>query len=225
MAENEFTVTEVPENYEQKCCCALVLDVSSSMKGSPMDELNDGLREFYGDISKDPTTANRLEVAIVEFSSNVETLVDPSLVANFRMPTLTSKGTTKLAEGVLEGINIVRMRKQWYKDTGQPYYRPWVILITDGAPDSDQNIVALAEEINDGMNRKDFFFLAIGVQNADMQMLLSISSSAVPPLKLQGLKFSEFFRWLSASFTMVTSSTGEKADLPPVANWAKGFSV
>ena len=227
---NDFT-TESPENYQQKCCCALVLDVSGSMSepksDPPISELNQGLQDFYQDIiTNDQTTADRLEIAVIEFSDSIKTLIDPSLASNFVMPTLTTKGTTKLVDGVREGMNVVRSRKAWYKQTGQPYYRPWIILITDGAPDPGQDVNGLAAEIRDGVSKKDFFFFAIGVQGADMNMLTSISDSSMPPAKLQGLKFSEFFKWLSASMTTVTNSKdGDKVNLPNPAGWMTGFSV
>ena len=218
--------TESPDNYEQKCCCSLVLDVSGSMDGEPIRQQNEGIQSFYQDIQTDSTTANRLEVAVVEFSDIVKTLVDPSLAANFIMPTLTTKGTTNLVGGVREGIKIVRDRKAWYKQTGQPYYRPWVILVTDALPDEGQEISSLTQEIRDGMSKKDFFFFALGVQGADMNMLNNISDPSMPPAALQGLRFSEFFKWLSASMTMVTNSKdGDKVNLPNPAGWMKGFSV
>lgn len=218
--------TESPDNYEQKCCCSLVLDVSGSMDGEPIRQLNEGIQSFYQDIQTDSTTANRLEVAVIEFSDVVKTLVDPSLAANFTMPTLTTKGTTNLVGGVREGIKIVRDRKAWYKQTGQPYYRPWVILVTDALPDEGQDISSLTQEIRDGMSKKDFFFFALGVQGADMNMLNNISDPSMPPAALQGLRFSEFFKWLSASMTMVTNSKdGDKVNLPNPAGWMKGFSV
>ena len=222
---NEFT-TESPDNYQQKCCCALVLDVSGSMEGQPIAELNEGLQDFYRDIMTDSTTADRLEVALIEFSSHVKTLVEPSLAANFSMPKLKTKGTTKLVDGVREGIRVIHARKTWYKDTGQPYYRPWIILITDGAPDEGQDVKGLASEISAGIQKKDFFFFAIGVQGADMDRLEMISDPSMPAAKLHGLKFGNFFRWLSASMTTVTNSKdGDKVDLPSPAPWMSGFSV
>lgn len=219
-------IAESPENYEQKCCCVLVLDVSGSMAGKPIDELNKGIKEFYDDIVNDSTSANRLEVAVVEFSSSVNTLIDPSLVQNFTMPNLNTKDTTALVDGVREGIKIVKDRKDWYKQTGQPYYRPWVILITDGEPDSGQDLTGLSLEIQNAMNAKEFFFFALGVQGANQNILNQISDPSMPPAMLQGLKFSEFFKWLSASMTKVTNSKdGDKFDLPNPAAWMTGFSV
>jgi uncharacterized protein YegL len=220
--------TESPQNYEQKCCCVLVLDVSGSMAGNPINELNKGIQEFYNDIQQDSTTANRLEVAVVEFASSVKTLVDPSLAEHFTMPILTAKDTTALVDGVREGIQIVRSRKDWYKQTGQPYYRPWVILITDGEPDGDQDLNGLSVEVKEAVLRKEFFFFAIGVQGANMSKLTQISDPGMPPAMLQGLKFSEFFRWLSASLGsggVTGSKDGDQINLPNPANWMGGFIV
>lgn len=54
MAKNDFHA-EFAENYEQKCLCVLVLDVSGSMSGNPIRDLNKGLQDFYNDIVSDET--------------------------------------------------------------------------------------------------------------------------------------------------------------------------
>ena len=225
MAKNDFTREEV-ENYQQKCCCSLVLDVSGSMWGDPLKELNAGLQDFHKDIQEDSTTSSRLEVSVITFGSDVKTLVEPSLVENFTMPNLETRGGTKLVDGVREGIEKVEDRKSWYKETGQPYYRPWVILITDGEPDSDQDVDGLASEIQQAMDNKKFHFFAIGVKGANMSILKQISGNKMPPGMLQGLKFSAFFKWLSQSMGAVTSSTdGQKIDLPDATGWMDGFTI
>jgi|ERR1044072_142427 uncharacterized protein YegL len=230
MSQNEFSV-ESPENYEQKSICCFVVDVSGSMAGDPIDELNKGLQEFHRDIADNSMTANRLEVAVVEFSDSVNTVVQPALADSFTMPVLTTKGSTKLVEGVREAISLVESRKNWYRDSGQQYLRPWIILITDGAPDSDQDVNGLAREINektgdDKKVGKKFVFLAIGVQGANMSVLKQISSPDKPPMVLQELKFSEFFKWVSASMSVVASSKdGDSVNLPSPADWMQGFKI
>ena len=91
MAKNDFSA-EAAENYEQKCLCVLVLDVSGSMRGTPIEELNKGLKDFYEEISSDVTTSQRLEISIITFSNTVITLQEPALVENITMPTLTASG-------------------------------------------------------------------------------------------------------------------------------------
>ena len=225
MGQNDFSA-ESPQNFDQKSICCFVVDVSSSMVHDPINKLNAGLQEFHRDIASNPNTANRLEIAVVQFSDTIETVVQPGLADSFAMPSLTTKGTTKLVDGVREGITLVESRKNWYKQTGQPHLRPWIILITDGAPDGDQNVSALAQEINSGVKAKKFVFLSIGVAGANMDVLRQISTPDMPPMPLEGLQFSEFFKWVSASMSVVASSKdGDKVDLPDPAAWMKGFKI
>ncbi len=234
MANNDFSV-ESPQNYEQKSICCFVVDVSGSMNGEPINALNKGLQEFHREISNNSTTANRLEVAIVGFASNVTTIQNPALVSEFSMPVLTTKDSTALVDGVREAIRLTNNRKNWYKQTGQPYLRPWIILITDGEPDSDQDVNALADEIESDTKNKKYVFLTVGVQGANMYVLEQISGFIqndfkdwvkMPAMKLEGLKFLDFFKWVSASMSVVASSKeGEKVDLPTPVDWLAGFDI
>ena len=88
----------------------------------------------------------------------------------------------------------------------------------------------LAREIKEGMDDKKFVFLAVGVQQADMKVLKKISGSMngqpVDPLRLKGLKFSEFFQWMSASMSVISSSAeGDRLALPAPSSWMEGFEV
>lgn len=212
MAKNDFSA-EAAQNYEQKCLCVLVLDVSGSMRGKPMDELNKGLQDFYNEIADDVTTSQKLEVSLITFNHIVKTIQEPALVENFTMPTLTATGSTAMVNAVNEAIDKVEARKNWYKETGQTYYRPWIILMTDGEPDDDQDVDALAARIKKETEGKHFEFLPIGVEDANMTILEKIKGN-IHPKKLQGTKFSSFFKWLSASMDTITKAKeGEQVDL------------
>ena len=128
-----------------------------------------------------------------------------------------------MVDGVRAGIQLVDKQKGWYKETGQPYLRPWIVLITDGDPDPDQDIDRLAKELRDGEESKKFVFLAVGVKGANENTLKKISSKTA---MLEGLKFSEFFKWMSASIGIAASSKeGDKVNLPPPTDWTQGFIV
>lgn len=253
MAKNDFSA-EVAENYEQKCLCVLVLDLSGSMNEivddstavatgqtifvdgknynvvtggiSKLDNLVEGLKSFYNDIENDETTSQRLELAVVTFGDNVNVIQSPSLISDIRLPELTADGDTALVDAVDEAIDIVNSRKKWYKSTGQPYYRPWIILITDGEPNEGQDISALAKKIKKDTSEKRYVFLPIGVDNANMQVLQSIQGQ-FSAMKLKGTKFSSFFKWLSASMgTVVSSEEGSKVDLSEgAASWMEAFTI
>ncbi len=212
---------ESPANDEQKCLCVLVVDVSTSMSGDPINQLNLGLQEFHTQILSDFLASQRLEVCIVTFGSSIRCIQEPKLVTDFEMPTLAVSGTTKLVEGVNKAMEIIEDRKEWYRSTGQNYFRPMIFLFTDGEPDADQNITKLAGDLTLATSLKKFLFYSIGVQGYNHNKLAQICSSP-PPLPLSGLKFTEFFRWLSNSIGVITKSVeGDIIKLPPVDDWTQ----
>jgi len=66
----------------------------------------------------------------------------------------------------------------------------------------------------------------IAVKGANMDALKRIASPDMPPAMLDGLKFSAFFKWMSASMGIAASSReGDKVDLPSPSDWMSGFKV
>jgi uncharacterized protein YegL len=123
-----------------------------------------------------------------------------------------------LGAAVETGINLITERKQEYKEHGIAYYKPWIILITDGAPTDHWKTAA--QKIKEGEERKSFAFFAIGIEGANFQVLKELSVRE--PLKLKGLMFREFFMWLSASMKMVSSKNpGSNINLPPPSGWSE----
>lgn len=204
------------------CLC---LDTSGSMGGIPIDELNEGVRLFYEAIREDETALYSAEVSIVTFGGYAQCIVDfASLEVQPDAPTLTANGMTPMGEAVNMGLDLLEQRKDEYKDRGVDYYQPWLVLMTDGAPNGDS--AELSRAINrtvDLVNQKKLTVFPIGIgSDADMDVLAQFSPKR-PPLKLQGLKFREFFAWLSKSVSKTSQSTpGEsvKLDVDGIKGWA-----
>jgi uncharacterized protein YegL len=164
---------ESPANYEQKCLCVLVLDTSGSMQGDPIKQLNDGIQQFKNDILTDFVASQRLEICIVTFDSSIRCLQEPVLMQNAHMPHLSASGSTKLVDGLRLGMQKIEERKQWYRTTGQSYFRPFIVLITDGEPDSNQDVVSLAHEVRQGFDSKKFIMWSVGVQGYNHTKLVT----------------------------------------------------
>lgn len=202
-----YTDIRLAENPEPRCPCVLLLDNSGSMRGQPLDELNEGLRQFQDELMSDELAAKRVEVAIVTFGP-VNTVMDFTEAQLFQAPHLTVAGDTPMGQAIETGLDMVRNRKAAYRANGVAYYRPWVFLITDGGPtDSWQNAARLVRE---GEQSKSFTFFPVGVEGADFEKLAQISVRE--PLRLQALKFRELFSWLSASLKAVSHSNPGDVD-------------
>ena len=216
---HDFYQGETPANYEQKCPVVFVLDRSISMRRA-IDELNKGLEKFEQELIQDSVAAARLDIAVISFGDDYVTERDFGLIDSEPMPKLTVKGTTKLVDATRAAIEKIRARKEWYRKSGQTCYRAFLILITDGYPDHDQDVKGLAREIEDLAKAKSMNFWPIAVKGADMEMLKTIAADkyngSFSPMMLQGIEFVKLFQWLSDSFKIISNSKeGEAADITP----------
>jgi uncharacterized protein YegL len=215
-----FAHPEFVDNPEPRCPCLLLLDTSGSMNGRPIDELNAGLRVFKEELSSDSMAMQRVEVAIMTFGP-VRVVSDFVTAEDFQPPTLSMTGDTPMGAAIMQGLDMLETRKRLYKEAGISYYRPWVFLITDGAPTDAWQTGAERVRAGDNPARKSFSFFAVGVENADMTKLALICSPDRPPLKLKGLSFRELFSWLSSSLGGVArSQPGQLVALPAPSGWS-----
>ena len=205
-------------NPTPRCACVLVLDTSGSMQGQPIEELNQGVTQFIEEVKGDELAQYSVEIGVVTAGPNVQQQlsITPAHLIESTNP-FGANGGTPLGEAVNRALDMLEDRKREYKTKGVPYYQPWLVLISDGEPtDSWQDAASKSRLMAE--NRK-LVVIPVGVSGADLDKLSQFSNR--PAKTLVGLKFREFFAWLSASMARVSASNSTTANvnLPSTGSW------
>lgn len=213
-----MSFNDLIDNPTPRCPCLLVLDTSGSMAGAPIQQLNAGVAQFIQALQDDDTAKHSVEVAIMIAGTLVEEVIPFTTASHIeQLPTFSANGLTPLGEAVSRGLDMLERRKTEYQQTGTSYYQPWLVVISDGAP-TDDWLPAASRAKSMADNRK-LVSLPVGVDSADMDILGEFSNR--PALKLNGLRFAQFFQWLSASMSRVSASNvGDQVALPSTDGWA-----
>lgn len=207
---------------------ALCLDVSGSMSGPKMDELNNGIDQFFTALRDDPMARSSAEVAMIAFGDQAVLILNYQSLDRVGQPPRLSCGgaaglSTNLGGGVRLALSTLQQRKQDYKRGGVDYFQPMLVLMTDGQPTTNEHAQA-AQQTCELESQNKLVVLPIGIgADADMGVLATFSRKN-SPLRLKGLCFREFFRWLSKSIVRVSQSRpGEKVTLDTggIKGWAE----
>ncbi|HLS79490.1 MAG TPA: VWA domain-containing protein [Nocardia sp.] len=192
-------------NPDPRVACVVLADVSGSMAGAPIAALQEGFAAFVEYVTEDDLTRKRAEVAVITFGTQAQVAVPLQEARTLEPVPFSASGSTNMADAIDMAIDMIDQRKREYKDSGIQYYRPWLLLLTDGAPNL-QGFDAAVARLNAMEAAKGVTVFAVGVgDNVDYRQLERVSTGR-PPVPLAGLRFNEFFEWLSASLGNMASS-------------------
>ena len=214
--------SELAINPNPRVPICIALDVSGSMNGKKIDELNRGVNIFLKTIFEDEITRYSADIAILTFGGTVEKVLDFGDVEDIKLPTFMAGGVTPMGEAALEALDMLEDRKKQYKKNAVTYWQPWLVLMTDGAATDGElalpDKVAIAAEKTCNLiknNKLNLFTIIIEPGTSDE--LEKFCGKLAP---LNGVKFKEFFVWLSQSVAVVSeSSPGTGFTLPEPTSW------
>jgi len=129
--------SDIPGSADPRCPTLLLLDVSGSMSGKPLEELQAGVTQYIDEIAADSLAKRRVEVAIVTFGGTVEVLQTFATPDKIVTPILKAKGDTPMGQAIVTGLELLKARRIELSKQAIFQYKPWVILITDGGPTDD----------------------------------------------------------------------------------------
>lgn len=222
--QHDLEDLEFADNPEPRCPVLIIADCSGSMAGEPMNAMNRGVEALYQAIIDDEIARNRVEIALLSFGTHAKVERDFAIVESVVRTEMAIAGATNMHLAIQQGCDLLEERKEKYRVNGVPYFRPILVLFSDGLPTGTPEETAAAnqrliEMENDG--RLIIFKVGVNATAVEaMRNALPNPASSFQPLQLDNLRFNDFFVWLSRSVSAISRSTpGDSVNLPPT-DWA-----
>lgn len=211
------------DNTEQRTPLVLVLDGSGSMGGAPINQLNEGLQLLESELKGDVIAAKRVRLLVIRYGGldTAEVVGDWCDAMDFVAPQLEASGTTPTGQAVELALAEIEAEKARYKQSGIAYTRPWLFLMSDGAPTDAWEGSAQHCRDAEQSHKAAVFPIAVG-EGSHVDTLGAFCSRGPAGVKrLAGLQFKELFLWLSTSMQVVSQSkTGDQVQLPATDSWS-----
>ena len=177
----------------------LLLDVSESMVGAPLAQMEQGVADLIGSLRTDPHALDTVWVSVLAFAGKAEVLVPLTELAAFYPPRLPLGAGTRLGEG-LDCLMMELDRHAAPRAPGMKAdWKPIVFLLTDGRP-TDAAGVMVERFVKDYSKRAEVVAVALG-QDADMRLLAKLTPNAwvFDADASDPQAFARFVRWISLS--------------------------
>jgi uncharacterized protein YegL len=195
----------------------LLLDVSGSMSGDKIQNLNLAVRDMLDVFGDTETSETEIHVAIITFGAEVKLYQPLASAGTIQWRDLSADGMTPLgtalemAKAMIEDRNVVPSRA----------YRPTVVLVSDGQP-NDSWEKPLNEFIGEGRSAKcDRMAMAIGADADEAVLGKFIEGTA------NSLFYAENAKQLRDCFKYVIMSTTNRAksQTPNIAPPASAIDI
>ena len=144
---------------EPHLACVLLIDTSGSMSPD-IDNLNRAINTFKENVSMDELSRKRVDVSVVTFDDTVKTVLPFTPISEMPDVRLDTGGLTGMGLGINQAIDLVKERNRLYQNMGTQCFKPWIFMITDGAPTDD--ISEARERIKNEESKGKLKFFAVG---------------------------------------------------------------
>jgi len=157
----------------------LCLDVSQSMAGEPIAQVNAELPQIRASVGQDPTVAEVVRFGIVTFSDSARTVLELSDLALVEsMPQLQVEGRTSYAAAFDHLRRVIEGDYHSGRVSGERWYRPAVLFVSDGRPtDPEERWREAHRRLVDPTWRRRPNILAFGFGDAVPEILAVVAEN------------------------------------------------
>lgn len=187
-----------------------LVDVSESMVGEPIQQVQDGMRMIVQELRTDPYALETAFISVIAFAGKAKTLQPLTELYKFYPPIFPIGGGTSL--GAALDYLMDDMDKSLVKITTEQKgdWKPIIFLFSDGTP-TDGPTSAFARWNNKYRRKANIVAISIG-DNVNTQMLGQISDNVLRLNSTDEMSFKAFFKWVTASIKATSVSVTDVGD-------------
>ncbi|MGN9841283.1 vWA domain-containing protein [Nonomuraea sp. H19] len=126
----------------------LLIDVSASMAGGPIEAINAALPDLQRELQSDPMVGEIAQVAIVTFSDEARVALPLSDLAKVQLPELYVEGGTNFAAAFRESRHAIESGMRSLPK-GTPVCRPVVFFMSDGEHQARESWTDALKQLRD----------------------------------------------------------------------------
>lgn len=184
----------------------LLVDVSGSMHGEPIESVKNGLQMLVAALRKDPQALETAYLSVITFGSSAQQITPLTELSTFQLPEITAGGCTVLGEALKLVCKCRDNEVTKTTVTTKGDWRPMVFILTDGVPTDDPT-----EGISEFRARKWGASVCCAAgPGADKNLLDKITPECVVELATADqATLSAFFKWVTASIVSTSKSINE----------------
>jgi uncharacterized protein YegL len=181
-----------------------LIDVSESMVGDPIQQVEEGLATIIKTLKTDPTAIETVWVSIIIFAGQSKTLVPLQELINFYPPKFPIGSGTSLSKGL--GHLMAELRKNTIKTTQEVKgdWKPIVFLFTDGVP-TDNTKNAISEWKQNWARTANLVAISFGSET-DTKQLSELTENVLHFKNTDTNAYKQFFKWVTDSIKTSSES-------------------
>ncbi|MDR1960037.1 MAG: VWA domain-containing protein [Planctomycetaceae bacterium] len=195
----------------------LLLDVSGSMSGEPIEAVKNGVQMMHSALRKDPYALESAYISVITFESNVQQVIPLTELSQFQPPNLHAGGGTSFGAALQKLVDCAEQEVSKSTKEQKGDWKPLVFIMTDGSPtDNVEQGVAAFNNYKWGV----VVACAAG-QHADKTILQRLTENVVTLDTADSATISAFFKWVSSSISASSKKVDEaggetgSSELPP----------
>lgn len=197
-----------------------LIDVSESMVGEPIDQVQNGIATIIKELRTDPYALETVYISIIVFAGKAQKITQLVELYNFYPPKLPIGGGTSIGEALTFLMNEIdtSVHKTTFEYKGD--WKPIIFLFTDGNP-TDYYEDAFERWTKNYRAKTNLIVVSLG-NNADASIFTKISENILLLKETNAESFGKFFKWITASIKTnsisISESNSDDLHLAPITN-------